>query len=58
VRGGRNLALYLEGFARDGGLSMDEVTSAVSAEQASICIWDGINTMTSGCSQATNILGT
>jgi len=32
VRGGRNLALYLEGFARDGGLSMDEVTSAVSAE--------------------------
>jgi hypothetical protein len=34
VRGGRSLALYLEGFARDGGLPVDEVTSAVSTEQA------------------------
>jgi hypothetical protein len=32
VTGGKNLVLYLEGFDRDGGWSMDEVTSAVSAE--------------------------
>ncbi len=41
MRGRRNLALYPEGFARDGGLAMDEVISAVSAEQAATCIWTG-----------------